>query len=388
MKVKKNNISPLTGKNTEVILELEKYPITEVYQTYSSNDFKHPLTFDQEIRYCYDTNHMFLGNLLPQEFLYDAANYNTLSSSSEGSRIALDNFYSFISKQLNGNYGAFIDIGANDTLLLKKFKKFGASLIGIDPNIQSDDEDIICVKDYFENVKNLSAYENKRVFLCSHTLEHIYDPQVFMGLLKEEAKEDDLFFFQFPSLNLLLRDLRFDQLHHQHIHYFSVESFKYLIESNGFELLSYNLDADHYGTLQASFRKKTSVGSIPIRDFIKINDFNKKYNLFKEIMNVADLRIKQLENNFYCYGAALMLPILAYYINSLQGAIKILDENEEKKGLSYVNFDIEIVSPKTITYDESNFVITAIATKLATRNILKKLSDLRAMNIILPFNTL
>ena len=75
-----------------------------------------------------------------------------------------------------------------------------------------------------------------------------------------------------------------------------------------------------------------------------------------------------------------MLPILAYYINSLQGAIKILDEDKEKKGLSYVNFDIEIVSPKTITYDKSNFVITAIATKLATRNILKKLYKYQTKN--------
>ena len=116
---------------------------------------------------------MFLGNLLPQEFLYNAENYNTLSSSSEGSRVALDNFYGFVSKQLNGNYGAFIDIGANDTLLLKKFKGFGGNLIGIDPNIISDDPEIICIKDYFENFSDLSDYKGSRVFLCSHIGAHL-----------------------------------------------------------------------------------------------------------------------------------------------------------------------------------------------------------------------
>ena len=124
MELEKNELSPLTGKATDVLLELKDYPITEVYQTFSSNNFNQPAFFDQEFRFCSETNHMFLGNLLPQEFLYDAENYNTLSSSSEGSRVALDNFYDFVSKQLNSNYSAFIDIGANDTLLLKKFKGF------------------------------------------------------------------------------------------------------------------------------------------------------------------------------------------------------------------------------------------------------------------------
>jgi len=35
---------------------------------------------------------------------------------------------------------------------------------------------------------------------------------------------------------------------------------------------------------------------------------------------------------------------------------------------------------------KSNIFITAIATKLAARRIISKLSDLNAMNIILPLN--
>ena len=83
-----------------------------------------------------------------------------------------------------------------------------------------------------------------------------------------------------------------------------------------------------------------------------------------------------------------MLPILSYYLPSLKNARNIIDEDKNKLGLSYVNFDVEIVNSDTINFLESNFIITAVATKLATRNIVKKLSDLKAMNIILPLNTI
>ena len=46
----------------------------------------------------------------------------------------------------------------------------GAKLIGIDPHANSDDKNIICLKDYLENV-DLSIYsQDKKTFLSSHTL--------------------------------------------------------------------------------------------------------------------------------------------------------------------------------------------------------------------------
>ena len=83
-----------------------------------------------------------------------------------------------------------------------------------------------------------------------------------------------------------------------------------------------------------------------------------------------------------------MLPIIYYYMPNLIKAKNIIDDDQSKEGLSYVNFDVEIVNSKEIDFSNNNFVVTAVATKLATRNIIKKLSELNAMNIISPLNTL
>ena len=203
IKTKENYLSPITGGNSEALIELNNYPITEIYQKFGDNTFEYPTSFDQELRYCKDSNHVFLGRLLPQDFIYNSENYNTVSSSSQGSRVALDNFYSFVNKSIPKEVKVIIDIGANDTLMLKKFKNLGVELIGIDPNINSEDDEILCIKDYFENVDSISQYKSGRVFLCSHTLEHIYDPRVFMDLLAKNSQSDGLYFFQFPSIDLL-----------------------------------------------------------------------------------------------------------------------------------------------------------------------------------------
>ena len=73
---------------------------------------------------------------------------------------------------------------------------------------------------------------------------------------------------------------------------------------------------------------------------------------------------------------------------SMSKALKIIDQNKSKSGLSYVNFDVEIIEGSDIDLTESDVIVTAIATKLATRKIITKLTDLKAMNIILPLNTI
>jgi len=264
-------------------------------------------------------------------------------------------------------------------------------LIGIDPNIKTDDPEIECIKDYFENIDLPENNTERKVFLSSHTLEHIYSPKLFMEILERKSDQDDVFIFQFPSLNLLIRDYRFDQIHHQHINLFSIESFKKLIEEFGFELIAYNLDHDHYGTLMASFRKKTSKGSIniPTERIYSIPDMQSRYKIFKKNLGATNDRINSNDTEeFYCFGASLMLPILSYYMPNLIGTKNIIDNDPSKQGLSYVNFDVEIINDSNIDYKNTNIVVTAIATKLATRRIINKLSSFETMNIILPLHSI
>jgi hypothetical protein len=385
-KVSENMFCPICGDAGIKLIDLPNYPITEVYQKFEENSFQFPTSYDQAFNYCQSCQHGFLASLLDKDFIYD--NYNTHSTSSFGSVNAINNFYEFI----NGNFivaeEVIIDIGANDTFLLKKFKHTKAKLIGVDPNISSDSDQIECVKGYIEDVDIEEFGDAKKIYLCSHTLEHIFDPDLFLKQLNRAGTVDDEFFFQFPSLDLLVRDCRFDQVHHQHIQYFSLASIRKLLNKNGFNLIKHSFDSDHYGTLMIYFKKSPSIAYDINLPAITSSDIKTSYDAFFNLIRSADSRINFIKGEFYCFGASLMLPILAYYMPNLLKTAAILDADENKLGLSYVNFDRKIISDKEFNYSKSDLVITAVSTKLATRNILKILIDRKAENIILPLNTL
>ena len=390
VETKYSSNSPIVNNSkTELLIDFKDYPLTEFYQRFNDNSFEFPLVYDQELRFCSESNHAFLGNLLPQDFIYNSDNYNSALSSSIGAVASINNFFTFIDKNLKNGTQCLIDIGANDSTLLKKFSNMGAKLIGIDPHANSDDKNIICLKEYFENVDLSNYAKGKKTFLSSHTLEHIYDPRKFMKILSESSSEKDQFFFQFPSLELLLRDNRFDQIHHQHIQYFSIQSFSQLISEFGFQLIDHHFDPDHFGTLMVSFKKTSkAIKVFEYENFYSIVEIKDRYSIFCSDISNSNKKIEYSKNNLYCYGASLMLPILHYYMPSMSKTLKIIDQDKSKSGLSYANFDFEIIEGSDTDLTESDVIVTAVASKLTARKIITKLTDLKAMNIILPLNTI
>lgn len=386
-KVSKNPIRG--GKMPPPTIKLPDYPITEVFRGYGDKEVAHPVNFDQNLYFCSDTNHGFLGNLLPQNFIYGDEHYNTSSAGSQGSMTAINNFYAFIVKNIEKKSHNIVDIGANDATLLRMFENTGAKLIGIDPNIKSQSKNIITVNDYLENV-NLANYlpqKEKNIILCSHTLEHIYDPNMFFQIIADNTTVEDELFFQFPSLELLIEDNRFDQIHHQHINYYSLQSVSTLISEYGFEVLDHYFDYDHYGALMIYFKKsKNEIQPITNYNFPTENEIMFKYENFLLDMEVTNNRLASFKGDFYCFGASLMLPILSYYLPEMCNCKAIIDDDSSKHDLCFVNFNSPIIGRDEIKFEKENFLITAIATKSATRKILGILSDLNAKNIILPLS--
>ncbi len=104
-----------------------------------------------------------------------------------------------------------------------------------------------------------------------------------------------------------------------------------------------------------------------------------------------ELTSKRLEavtgGNIYGFGAALMLPVLKYYIKSFDMIKYIIDEDLSKKGLYYLNVPIQIKMLDEINnIQDSVALITAINSMQAIRAILNKTTSLNIKKIIIPLN--
>jgi hypothetical protein len=205
------------------------------------------------------------------------------------------------------------------------------------------------------------------------------------------------FFFQFPGLDPLVQDGRFDQLHHQHLNYFTLHSVIAALQEAGAELLSYEFNYYHWGALMISFRKRDGGTAAKHRKLGRSVDrltgrrIRDRYALFQQSMGAINAQLRQLRQGqkVYGFGAALMLPLLAYHIPEVAKLECIIDDDPQKQGLYYINLPLEIVPASRVkNLANSAVAVTAINSKQNVRALTRKLIDLNVKDIFIPAHVL
>lgn len=376
------------------LIELPEFPLTEFF---IDNAPAERLGFaDQEFHLCKVCGHGQIANVVDPSLLYGDT-YVTRTSTSPSAMAAIDEFIVFIDKVAGKReFECAVEIGCNDLYTLRKLKARARRLYGIDPifrtrSPEETDEKIEVIGDFVENV-DLGGLEGRiDLVLSSHTLEHLDDPRRLIERLLQHSHPETLLFFQFPGLESLVFESRFDRIFHQHLNYFSLESIAYLVRSLGGDLIDYRVNADHWGTLMVAFRpggtQKTSTH--PPRA-ITPAQITSRFSFFRDSLDLAARRLEFLRDRpVYGYGAAAMLPILDYYMKNLSLLDCVLDEDPRKAGSWYLNVPLQIRNPSEIAaLKEAAVMVTAINSKQPMRAIMGKLLGMGVKEIITPLNSL
>jgi cyclopropane-fatty-acyl-phospholipid synthase len=362
----------------EEVIDLPGLPMTELYEPYTETFEQGRGRIDNALLYCEPCCHAKLETVVPPEMLYGQG-YRTRTSSSVGASHSVLAFYGFVNRHIDlSQYDVVMDIGANDSSLLCLFHE--KRRVAVDPNASGDAE---LIKSYVEDADLHSFKKEKKLILCSHTLEHIEDPYKLIEKVSSILCYGDVCAFQFPSLDCLVRDARIDQVHHQHIHYFSLASISTLLAKYGLDITAYDFDESHYGTLRIVFQRGAGERK---GHPIKIQELDSANSDFITEMVTFNDAIGRLRDPVG-YGASLMLPLLRYYVPNLEKVLCIFDEDESKHDLRWVNFNKRIVRADVLL-NQADVVVTAFNTKLAVRKIVNKLSNDGARNVLVPFHAL
>lgn len=375
-------------------IELPSLPLTEIYL---KEKVEEPIgLIDQSFQICQECGHGQLTNLISPEILYSAYSFRT-SKSIWGATKGNDFFLSFIDSITEGKrFKTIIEIGCNDLYLLKLLRPKAEKLVGIDPVLKGREKEVLdkqitVIGDFFENV-DLGQYldPDGTLILTSHLLEHVEDPRMMIEKLLEAANDKTMFVFQFPGLDTLLQEQRFDQIFHHHLHYFSYHSFIYLLNELGCELIDSKVDFHYWGSLTVAFKKaaKKNINSLEKIEKITPERVQKNFKLFKQKMESLSKYLESLKGEeLFGYGAVLGLPVLAYHLNNDFSSFNcIVDDDENKDGLFYLNLPVAIKSSTNIKdLKEATIMITAVN---FSRTILKKLIPLNPKRIILPLSNL
>jgi len=375
------------------LFDLPGFPMTEIYV---KDKVKERLGFvDQSFHLCSKCGHGQIANVIDIELQYgNSEQFYFRASESATGRESADFFIDFLNSVVKGRrLQNVIEVGCNDMYVLNALSPRAEKLIGIDPILRGKEKkytkgNVTAIGDFLENVNLKGAID---IVLCKDTLEHVSEPKQFVKKIVESADQETTFVFQFPMLETLLSGCRFDQVFHQHLNYFSLQSILYMLEDIGCQLLDYKININHWGMILIAFRKSKNKSKYASK-FSKItrSQVLERYKIFQDDMRATNDRLNLLKGEkIYGYGAALMLPALSYYLgNDFSSFECIIDDDKSKAGLSYINLPVSIRTTESIDdIQDSIVLVTAISAINNVRRILIKLADLNPKQIIVPMNT-
>jgi SAM-dependent methyltransferase len=375
--------------NLEIIADLPTLPLAGIFMENRNPDVVKG--FDQVFNMCPDCGHMQLANVLSPPALYGEG-YAHRSSISHLSAAASDFFIDYIGKLAPDRvFDCILEIGCNDFVLLEKLSKMGKQVFGIDPiwidETPQTPENATVIGGFVEDI-DIGANLGRKpdLIVSTHNLEHIVDPVAMLKKLLDLVADDGLLVMEIPDSESLVKNRRFDQVSHQHIHYLTLATFLKLIKAAGGTYIdhSYNY-ANWGGSVSVAFTRDTGNDEQPDIASLTTLEVSADYIGFKEQMARFMDQIRRSDHPMVGYGAGQMLPVVAYHLDSnLDFLDCIYDDDINRNGLYYPFISPQIMTPaKDLSLDDRGVVITSLD---GVRAISNRLRDFSPRFIYVPIS--
>lgn len=381
----------ICGGETEPVLDLPGLPLTD---TFTKGRVENPIFgIDQTFRFCQSCHHGQLENHVLPEILY-GGNYCFRTSASPTARKGTDFFFSVLDQVAPGRrFRCAVDLGCNDLFLLERLEGRADSRVGVDPLWRGREHEkqgsaIQVIGTGIEEADLASLPQQPDLVVCRHTLEHIAQPLEVVQRLMKYAADDAVFIFEVPGLEALTNRSRFDQVFHQHLQYFSMTSFLKMLKAAGATPIALRSNYHDWGAFAVAFVRGGGDGSLEALEPAPDGDRVKtSISLFQRQMNTTREVLDSLEGPIFGYGAAQMLPVLAYHLKTDLAFLEaVLDDDPEKKGVRYWNLPVQIIPSAEIDgLADASVLITAVDN---AEPIMRRLFENRPKHIICPFNVI
>jgi len=262
------------------------------------------------------------------------------------------------------------EVGASDGFLLKLLRDDGKNFVdGIEPStklcLSAEKKNVHLYNDYF-NKKFYDKIEKKfDCIIVRHVLEHIDDLNSFFYGLKKILEDDGFLFIEVPYLKKTLSNSLFSNFFHEHINYFTLKTLSELAANYGFELLTFQENEIHGGSIFTVFKKTFNATRLNFDDEEKVvlKDLQNFKIDFSNYLIKLNNKIKTFKNEeiFHGYGAAQRTFNILKFLNLDYKKVPIiydLNKNLQGKYLNY--FHSKIISPEDmLEYNPSTVIIFA-----------------------------
>jgi len=159
-----------------------------------------------------------------------------------------------------------VDVGSNDGTLLSNFQK-GHRVCGIEPTNACKiaiERGIPTINSFFGRAAvagALEAHGPASAVTATNVFAHIENIHEVLNCIVALLGPQGLFISESHYLAGLVETLQYDTIYHEHLRYYSLTSLKYLLESEGLEVIHARLIPTHGGSIRVYAARK---GSRPV----------------------------------------------------------------------------------------------------------------------------
>lgn len=209
------------------VLELAPTPAGDLYLPYEKNPEKLPV-FPLLLNQCSACGHVQLGVLVDPSYLYRDYIYTTGSSLGLAQHFA--RYAASTADRLSLKPGSFIvEIGSNDGTLLREFKNLGMKVLGVDPAREvaklAANSGVPTIPDFFSAdlvTRILNEHGQADLIVANNVMANVADIRAIVSSVRELLSPDGVFVFETGYLKYLAEGCVFDNIHHEHIDYYSI----------------------------------------------------------------------------------------------------------------------------------------------------------------------
>jgi 2-polyprenyl-3-methyl-5-hydroxy-6-metoxy-1,4-benzoquinol methylase len=267
-----------------------------------------------------------------------------------------------------------LDIGSNDGTFLSYFNK-NFNLVGCDPTIKKFGKyyrkDIKQIPNFF----SADLFKDKKFNLIT-SISMFYDlpdPFKFAKEINSILDKNGVWHIELSYMPMMLKNVSYDTICHEHLEYYSLKSLKYLLDKAGLKIIYLAFNQINGGSIELDVTKKNSKFK-ETKELInwvlhsekrnKYNEISRQREFFKQCINHKFLlkklliTLKKQNKKIYGYGASTKGNVILQFSKIDSSLIKYIGEVNKFKFNKYTpGSKIKIISEKKLKKFKPDYLL-------------------------------
>jgi SAM-dependent methyltransferase len=327
--------------------------------------------------YCHGCGAAQLDFTVPKEVMFSDHTYLS------GTTKSLSNHFREVAEEADGRFAgaladkSVLDIGSNDGTQLKHFKALGYDVVGVEssktPAEIAKSAGIQTIDAFFN--KDLVHRLNRKFHLinAAGVFFHLEELHSVTEGIREALRDDGVFIVQFLYMKRIVENSAFDQIYHEHLLYYNLQTIEVLLNRHGLAMFDARLAPIHGGSMIGFVthkgKREVSQRLLAMRQTEKDDGSNlfSTYTTFADrikIMKSNNLRFldsarKQDKHVFGMGAPAKGNTLLNYFGIGTNYLDCLVEKNELRRGLFSPGMHIPIVIERELSQPPDIYYVLA-----------------------------